>query len=86
MLYGIAKSCAKEVVIPVNLGCCGFAGDRGFMFPELTGSATKNEAEEVKKVDTECLYSSNITCEIGMSQSVGKKYKSFLYLIKEAAM
>lgn len=44
-LLAVAQRCAAEVVIPKNLDCCGFAGDRGLLFPELTASATALEAE-----------------------------------------
>ena len=35
-----AAACAKQVEVPVEWGCCGFAGDRGMLHPELTASAT----------------------------------------------
>ena len=46
-LEAIAEACAEQVVIPRDAGCCGFAGDRGFLFPELTATATRHEAAEV---------------------------------------
>ncbi len=46
-LLAIARKCAASVTVPLNLGCCAFAGDRGLLFPELTGSATENESVEV---------------------------------------
>ena len=33
-LTDLAKICAKQVVV-AETNCCGFAGDRGFTFPEL---------------------------------------------------
>jgi D-lactate dehydrogenase len=36
----IAESFAEQVIVPLHTGCCGMAGDRGFLFPELTASAT----------------------------------------------
>ncbi|MDX5481088.1 MAG: FAD-binding oxidoreductase, partial [Hymenobacteraceae bacterium] len=41
---GIAKQLAQEVTVPMHAGCCGMAGDRGFLVPELTQSATAPEA------------------------------------------
>ena len=32
----IAEAVADTVNTPVNWGCCGFAGDRGMLHPELT--------------------------------------------------
>src|SRR5271166_1164830 len=37
-LEGIARACSEQVTVPVDAGCCAFAGDRGFLFPELTQS------------------------------------------------
>jgi len=60
------------------------AGDRGFIFPELTASATKPEAMEVQKNNYEGYYSSGKTCEIALSDAVGKNYESVLYLADES--
>jgi D-lactate dehydrogenase len=59
------------------------AGDRGFLFPELTASATKAEAREAKNQNVEGCYSSTRTCELAMSQAVQKNYESILYLVNE---
>jgi D-lactate dehydrogenase len=59
------------------------AGDRGFLYPEFTASATAPEAMEVKKGTYEGYYSSGKTCEIAMSEAVGKNYESVLYLADE---
>ncbi|HEX7366082.1 MAG TPA: FAD-binding oxidoreductase, partial [Pelobium sp.] len=81
--YKLAKAFADEVTIPFNAGCCGMAGDRGFLFPELTESATKLEAKEVNQNLYDGYFSSGKTCEIAMSDAVGKNYESIVYLIKE---
>lgn len=39
-LEAIAAACAEKVVVPAQAGCCGFAGDRGFLVPELTEAAS----------------------------------------------
>ena len=83
-LEGVAKACADQVLVPRDAGCCGFAGDRGFMVPELTASATKREAAEVKKEHFDGHYSSSRTCEVGMTRSTGEIYRSFLYLLEAA--
>jgi D-lactate dehydrogenase len=84
-LRAVVQACATSVVVPENLGCCGFAGDRGLLFPELTESATQLEAKEVLSQDFEGYYSSNLTCEMGMSLATGKPYRSFLYLLEEVS-
>jgi D-lactate dehydrogenase len=81
----IAQKCAKSASIPLNLGCCAFAGDRGLLFPELTASATEKETTEVLSRDYGGYYSSNITCEIGMSEATGKDYVSIVYLVEKAS-
>ena len=60
------------------------AGDRGFLFPELTASATNAEATEVKQQKYDGYYSSTKTCEIAMSEAVKENYESILYLVDEA--
>jgi D-lactate dehydrogenase len=84
-LLAIAKQCARSALVPLNLGCCAFAGDRGLLFPELTASATEKETAEVNARDYDGYYSSNITCEIGMSESTGKDYMSIVYLVEKAS-
>ncbi len=80
----VASACAASVDVPLNLSCCAFAGDRGLLFPELTASATSQEAEEVLSRPYDGYYSSNLTCEMGMAQATGKPYRSFLYLVEKA--
>jgi D-lactate dehydrogenase len=83
-MAAIARACAQTVVVPNALRCCGYAGDRGLLFPELTASASKPEADEVLSREYAGFYSSNITCEMGMRQATGKPYQSILYLIERA--
>lgn len=82
-LFKIASRFANQVEVPLNSGCCGMAGDRGFLFPELTASATAAEAAEVKKENYSGYYSTAKTCEMAMSDAVGKNYESILYLVDE---
>jgi len=81
----IAEACATSVTIPVNSGCCGMAGDRGFFYPELIESATKQEAAEVNKKLQDGYYSSAKTCEIALSGATAHDYESILYLLDEVA-
>jgi D-lactate dehydrogenase len=84
-LLGIAQQCARSATVPLNLGCCAFAGDRGLLFPELTASATEKESAEVNSRHYDGYYSSNIPCEIGMSEGTGKDYISIVYLVEKAS-
>jgi D-lactate dehydrogenase len=83
-LEGIARFCCDRVTLPVTAGCCGFAGDRGFLFPELTESATRREAAEVLAGQHDGFYSSSRTCEIGMTRATGQIYRSYIYLLEQA--
>ena len=87
-LLAVARAHAEEVVVPLSAECCGFAGDRGFLVPELTASATAVEAAEVRRIlerepGAGC-YSTCRTCEIGMARAVGRPFRSLLHLVHEA--
>ncbi len=86
-LVRVAEAHAERVVVPGSAECCGFAGDRGFLVPELTESATRAEAAEVRALldgDAVGLYSTCRTCEIGMTRAVGRPYLSVLHLVHQA--
>jgi D-lactate dehydrogenase len=87
-LLAVARAHAESVEVPRFSECCGFAGDRGFLVPELTASATAAEAAEVRRIlerepGAGC-YSTCRTCEIGMSRAVGRPFRSLLHLVHEA--
>ena len=84
-LEAIATACSENVMVPLDAGCCAFAGDRGFLVPELTASATRLEAAEVKAQQPDACYSSSRTCEIGMTRATGQIYRSYLYLLEQAS-
>ena len=79
----LASLCAHNVVVPHDVGCCGWAGDRGFTYPELNASALALLAESLP---AECIagYSTSRTCEIGLSLHSGRPYQSILYLVEKA--
>jgi D-lactate dehydrogenase len=76
----IAQACAQKVIVPERVGCCGFAGDRGFSYPELNESAL-NELKAAVSEKCTSGYSNSRTCEIGLSLHSGLYYKSILYLV-----
>ena len=82
-LEQLARACATEVVMPEDVYCCGFAGDRGFNFPELNEAALKDLKDHV--CTCEAGYSTSKTCEIGLSLHGGIPYRSILYLVDEAS-
>jgi D-lactate dehydrogenase len=78
----VAQTCAEKVIVPEKVGCCGFAGDRGFTHPELNESAL-NELRPAVSQACSAGYSNSRTCEIGLSLHSGMYYKSILYLVDE---
>ena len=82
-LVEVAKKCAKDVYLPLNNRCCSAAGDRGFMFPEVAYSATRDEREEIKDLSFDGCYSLARTCEISMMDNIGRPYESIVYLVDE---
>jgi len=79
----VAATFAAEVVVPVSWGCCGFAGDRGMLHPELTASATAAEAAEISAGGYDAYLSSNLTCEIGMGRATGHRFRHVLEVLEE---
>lgn len=84
-MTAIAQKCSHAVTVPNYLDCCATAGDRGFLFPELTASAALLEAKEIASQTVDGCYSSNIPCEIGMSQATGKDFLGIVYLVERAS-
>jgi D-lactate dehydrogenase len=84
-LQKIGSVCSVKSDIPLFAKCCGMAGDRGFYFPELTASATKPESDEVKQKNYDGYYSSSTTCEMALSEAVGKQYESILKLLDDVS-
>ena len=82
-LHALVAAMADDAVTPSAAGCCGFAGDRGFLHSELTRSATAAEAAEVCARKFDAYLGSNRTCEIGLNLATGKDYESFVYLLEE---
>ncbi len=82
-LIAVAEKCAAGVIVPDKVGCCGFAGDRGFTFPELNAAALKDLRPAVLKGGATSGYSNSRTCEIGLSLHSGIQYKSIMYLVEQ---
>ncbi len=80
-LLAVASSLAEHVTIPDAWGCCGFAGDRGLLHPELTASATAAQAAELAADDYDAYASCNRTCELGMTRATGEQYQHILELL-----
>ena len=81
-LQALGAAIADETQTPISATCCGFAGDRGMLHPELTKSATADEAAELAGTTHDAHISSNRTCEIGLQQGTGEAYESFLIALE----
>ena len=83
-VLAIGAAIADEVVIPEDWQCCGFAGDRGLLHPELTAAATRGEAASVAGRQFSAYASVNRTCEIAMTRATGAQYHHLLELVERA--
>ncbi|CAA7621410.1 FAD-binding and (Fe-S)-binding domain-containing protein [Magnetospirillum sp. SS-4] len=79
-MIGLARACADTAVVPEGVGCCGFAGDKGFTTPELNDFALRHLAAQVPR-GCEAGYSSNRTCEIGLADHADLPYRSIVTLL-----
>jgi len=81
-LEAIAASLAERVLVPAAAGCCGMAGDRGLLHPELPASAMRDEASELAGEPCQEHLCSNRTCEIALQETTGAPYGSFVLLLE----
>ena len=77
----VAKACAKNVLVPAEIGCCAFAGDKGFTEPELNEWALRKLKPQVEKAGATMGVSNSRTCEIGLSTHSGIDYCSIAHLV-----
>ena len=82
-LIALAKMCSTKVYLPEGVGCCGFAGDRGFTFPEMNKYALRKLRPQIEANHIEVGYSNSRTCEIGLETNTGIPYMSIVYLVNE---
>lgn len=82
-LKQLLKACSNNVVIPEGISCCGVAGDKGFVLPELNASALSGLKQQV----SECSQgvSTSRTCEIGLSRHSGIEYQHLVYLLDKCS-
>jgi len=84
-LRDVAAACADEVFLPIEAGCCGFAGDRGFLHPELAEAASRAEATEIRARQFNGHFATSRTCEIGMARATGVSWVSIWALLNEVS-
>ncbi|MBR4389783.1 MAG: FAD-binding oxidoreductase [Prevotella sp.] len=82
-MIALAKLCSTQVYLPEGVGCCGFAGDRGFTYPELNRYGLRKLRPQIEEHHIEVGYSNSRTCEIGLETNTGIPYMSIVYLVNE---
>jgi D-lactate dehydrogenase len=81
-LTAVAARLADEVVVPAATRCCGMAGDRGWLHPELPASALAETAAELDGRSFDACVSSNRTCEIALDQVTGRPCESLVLTLE----
>jgi D-lactate dehydrogenase len=79
-LEAVARLCAEEVIVPAGVGCCGFAGDRGFTHPELNAAALAGLKDALPAGCREG-FSNSRTCELGLTHHAARPYRSIALLV-----
>ena len=82
-IISLAKLCSTHVFVPEEVGCCGFAGDRGFTYPELNSYALRKLRPQIEASGITIGYSNSRTCEIGLTTNSGVPYVSIAYLVDQ---
>lgn len=83
-LRALLKACAEQIIEPAGVTCCGFAGDRGFVVPELNQHALRHIHKDLP-AGCACGVSTNRTCEIGLTAETGINYQSIAYLLEKCS-
>lgn len=81
LLTRLAGRCSTDVLLPEEIGCCGFAGDKGFVMPEVNAFALRKLEPQLKRRAVVAGYSTSRTCEIGLTTNGGVPYSSIVYLV-----
>jgi len=77
----LAQRCSTRVLVPHEVGCCGFAGDKGFTRPEINEYALRKLKPQLEAAEVKVGYSNSRTCEIGLTTYGGVPYMSLVYLV-----
>ena len=81
-LRAVAAAVAERVDVPYGSACCGTAGDRGLLHPELVVSATQDERRDLESMNADAYVSANRTCEMGLRQATGLPYESIIFALE----
>jgi len=82
-LADLARICASNVIV-ADTNCCGFAGDRGFTYPELNKHGLRNLRSQLPD-EIKHGFSTSRPCEIGLSLNTDISHKSIIYLVDQVS-
>lgn len=82
----LISMCSTNVLVPDGVGCCGFAGDKGFTHPELNKWALRKLRPQIEATQSTRGFSNSRTCEIGLTTNSGIPYQSLVYLVDECTV
>ena len=82
-LQRVASLCSTTIV-DSHVSCCGMAGDRGLLYPELTASATVSLNPDVRLCADG--YSTSRSCEIGLSKASSIDFRSIMFLVDRSTL
>ena len=80
-LIRLAEMCSTSVIVPQEVGCCGFAGDKGFFNPEVNEWALRKLRPQIEKHGITAGYTNSRTCEIGLTTHSGVPFQNIIYLV-----
>ena len=83
-LTRIAERCAHRVSVPLMPTCCGTAGDRGLLYPELTQAALAEVELQLNQDPADMLCASSRSCEMGISLSLDREVLSIAHIMYAA--
>ena len=85
VIMEVARACAREVVLPEEVGCCAFAGDKGFTDPKMNAWALRKLKGRIAAAGATSGYSNSRTCEIGLTLHSGIPYMGIAHLVNRVS-
>src|SRR3954451_15201803 len=82
-LEALLARLADDVLVPPGTTCCGMAGDRGLLHPELPRSALRDVVRDLEGRQLDAYVCANRTCEVALTRETGRPYRSFLFVLEE---
>lgn len=83
-LLRIAEQCAHRVSAPLSPTCCGTAGDRGLLYPELPQAALADVQHQIDRDTPDMICASSRSCEMGISLTLEREVVSVAHILWKA--